>query len=490
LRRLGLRARVTAIFTVGALGLSSILAVVLFFTIRGLIIDGQLSALRSQAFANAEIVRETLPAGTGNVFLVLSSLEGTNSALYYQRGWFGTYFAGGPAGPQAAERQVPAGLVSLVLGGQPAEQTFATAGSPKYAIGLPIAGGSADYFEVFDLSSVQTTIHRLLLVLFIAALATTAGGAVVGRWAAGRSLRPLRDVADAARAIASGQLDTRLETEDVSDLAVLASSFNKMVDRLQDRFERDARFTSDVSHELRSPLTTLSASLSVLEGRSAELPERARLAVELAGAEVRRFQRMVSDLLEISRIDAGSTDLVLEEVSAGELVRRTAQTASASVAGTGTVASPGGTDERDAPGSGDGRALALPFPVVVPPEVEERHVLVDKRRIERVIANLIENANLYGGGVTSISVEDLPGAIRIAVQDDGPGIPVDERDRIFERFSRGTSGRRRGSSEGTGLGLALVSEHVRLHGGRVWVESSETGARFVVELPAEPKESP
>jgi two-component system, OmpR family, sensor histidine kinase MtrB len=461
LRRLGLRARVTAIFTVGALGLSSILAVVLFFTIRGLIIDGQLSALRSQAFANAEIVRESLPAGT--VFPVLSSLTDTNSALYYQGGWFGTYFAGGPAGPQAAERQVPAGLVSLVLGGQPAEQTFATAGSPKYAIGLPLAGGSADYFEVFDLSSVQTTIHRLLLVLFIAALATTAGGAVVGRWAAGRSLRPLRDVADAARAIASGQLDTRLETEDVSDLAVLASSFNKMVDRLQDRFERDARFTSDVSHELRSPLTTLAASLSVLEGRSAELPERARLAVELAGAEVRRFQRMVSDLLEISRIDAGSTDLVLEEVSVGELVRRTVRAASASVA---------------------------PFPLVVPPEVEERHVLVDKRRIERVIANLIENANLYGGGVTSISVEDLPGAIRIAVQDGGPGIPADEQDRIFERFSRGTTGQRRGSSEGTGLGLALVSEHVRLHGGRVWVESSETGARFVVELPAEPKESP
>lgn len=469
--RLGLRSRVTAIFTVGALGLSSILAVTLFFTIRGLILDGQVSALRSQAFANASIVHETLPAG--DVFAVLTSLKNTDTALYYKGGWFGTYFPGETKSPQAAESRVPAALISVVRSGQPAEQTFSASGSPHYAIGIPIAGGAADYFQVFDLTSVQTTIHRLLFALLVAAVATTLGGGIVGRWAAGRSLRPLREVADAARAIAGGELETRLETGDVSDLAVLASSFNRMVDRLQDRIERDARFTSDVSHELRSPLTTLSASLSVLEARSPELPERAQRAVELAGAEIRRFQRMVSDLLEISRLDAGSTDLVLDEVTVGELVRRTAQTASASLADSGSA--------------GDGRTSLPfpPFPVDIPAEVEDRRVLVDRRRIERIVANLIENANLYGNGVTRLSVEGRAGSVRIAIEDSGPGIADDERERIFERFSRGSAGRRRGSGEGTGLGLALVREHVRLHGGRVWVESPGTGARFVVELPAE-----
>jgi signal transduction histidine kinase len=462
LRKLGLRARVTAIFTIGALALSSILAVVLFFETRSLILNGQVDALRSQAIANAEIVRQTLEPG--DVYSVLSSLQSTDSALYYRGGWYGTYFTGETAIPLAAEKKVPPALVSMVLSGHAGQQTFSAGGTPQYAIGIPIAGGAADYFEVFGLTSVQTTIHQLLGVLAIAALATTVGGAIVGRWAAGRSLRPLREVADAARAIAGGQLETRLETADVAELSVLASSFNRMVNRLQDRIERDARFTSDVSHELRSPLTTLSASLSVLEARSPELPERAQQAVELAGAEIRRFQRMVSDLLEISRLDAGSADLVLEEVTVGELVRRTAHTASATyspVSETSQAKGRRGRKER----------RGTPFPVIVPADVENRHVLVDKRRIERVIANLVENATLYGGGVTKVEVEGRPGAVRISVEDEGPGIPADERERIFERFSRGSSGRRRGTSEGTGLGLALVAEHVRLHGGRVWVES-------------------
>lgn len=513
LRRLGLRARVTAIFTVGALALSSILAAVLFFETRSLILNGQVSSLRAQAFANAKIVRTTLPA-TG-VYSVLSSLGTTDSVIFYEGGWFGTYFPGETSVPLAAEEKVPARLISLVLSGQAAQQIFNEGGSPHYAIGIPVAGGAAYYFQEFDLTSVQTTIHKLLGVLIIAAIATTVGGAIVGRWAAGRSLRPVREVADAARAIAGGQLETRLETADVAELSVLASSFNRMVDRLQDRIERDARFTSDVSHELRSPLTTLSASLSVLESRTAELPERAARAVDLAGAEIRRFQRMVSDLLEISRLDAGSADLVLEEVSVGELVRKTAQMASAAAYGDDRTG-PDGNRTSEAAGKDKDRDNNTPFPVIIPDEVEDRHVLVDKRRIERVIANLVENAALYGGGVTRVAVEGRPSAVRIAVEDSGPGIPTDERERIFERFSRGSSGRRRGSGEGTGLGLALVAEHVRLHGGRVWVESTPAleqptqhgpatsngaaqngkssssspmmGARFVIELPAEPKE--
>ena len=111
-------------------------------------------------------------------------------------------------------------------------------------------------------------------------------------------------------------------------------------------------------------------------------------------------------------------------------------------------------------------------------------ILVDKRRMERVVANLVENAAQYAGGATRLAVEPAKGAIRIVVADHGPGVAPSERERVFERFYRGQSAGQRGATNGTGLGLALVAEHVHLHGGTVWVEDG-TGAenRFVVELP-------
>jgi signal transduction histidine kinase len=114
-------------------------------------------------------------------------------------------------------------------------------------------------------------------------------------------------------------------------------------------------------------------------------------------------------------------------------------------------------------------------------------VSVDKRRIERVVANLVENASVYAGGVTRLAVEATGDTVRLIVEDAGPGVPAEGRERIFERFFRGSAAGRRGAGDGTGLGLALVAEHVHLHGGRVWVEDrSGGGSRFVVELPIRP----
>ena len=111
---------------------------------------------------------------------------------------------------------------------------------------------------------------------------------------------------------------------------------------------------------------------------------------------------------------------------------------------------------------------------------------VDKRRIERVVTNLVDNAEQYAGGVTRIAVEPGDGpAVRFVVVDRGPGVAPGERDRIFERFYRGQASGQRGVTNGTGLGLSLVAEHVRLHGGRVWAESGDDGEnRFVIELPS------
>jgi signal transduction histidine kinase len=111
--------------------------------------------------------------------------------------------------------------------------------------------------------------------------------------------------------------------------------------------------------------------------------------------------------------------------------------------------------------------------------------LVDKRRIERVVANLVANAEQYAGGVTRIGVEPSAGGVRLVVADRGPGVAPAERERVFERFYRGQVAGQRGATEGTGLGLSLVAEHVRLHGGSVWVEGGDDDGenRFVVELP-------
>jgi signal transduction histidine kinase len=323
----------------------------------------------------------------------------------------------------------------------------------------------------------------LALALGTAALVTTIAGAVVGRWASGRVLRPLAGISEAAVAIAGGELGTRVEAGDDADLKALASSFNRMAGNLQGRIEREARFTSDVSHELRSPLTTLSASVGVLETHRDELSPQAQRALTLLDADLARFRRMVDDLLEISRFDAGSAELSLDDVSPGELVRR-------AVASTVPIGE-------------DGNRQPVGFAVEVSPEVEPLRLRVDKRRFERIMANLVDNAGLYGDGVSRVVVEAGPGstafgperlrtepitAVRVAVEDHGPGVPDHARRHLFERFYRGRASGRRGSSEGTGLGLSLVAEHVRLHGGAVWIEDAPGGgARFVVELPLDPE---
>ncbi len=140
------------------------------------------------------------------------------------------------------------------------------------------------------------------------------------------------------------------------------------------------------------------------------------------------------------------------------------------------------------------------MPVLYDPSVAEVGVLVDKVRFFRAIDNLLANAANYAGGATAVEValhttddEEVIHTVRIAVEDSGAGVPEEERHVIFDRFSRGREGGNRGADSGTGLGLALVDEHIRLHNGRVWVDDradGEAGARFIMELPVIPGTTP
>ena len=309
---------------------------------------------------------------------------------------------------------------------------------------------------------IAETLDSLRIALFAAAAITLLVGLLLGILASERVVRPLAGAADAARAIAEGRLDTRLEPTDDPDLNALTESFNDMVARLQDRVERDARFASDVSHELRSPLMTLAASVEVMSSRRDELTERSQAALDLLVADVARFSGMVEDLLEISRYDAGAIRLNRDMLRVAELVQQ-------SVLASSMPRTALHIDER----------------------CSQTTLSGDRRRLARVVANLIDNARSHGGGAATVHVcpaEDSASHVWIAVEDRGDGVSSTDAPHIFERFARGAGSSKRGAGEGAGLGLALVREHVRLHGGRVWVEArrdGEPGARFVVELPCE-----
>jgi signal transduction histidine kinase len=239
------------------------------------------------------------------------------------------------------------------------------------------------------------------------------------------------------------------------DLAPLARAFNDTAETLQTRVERDARFAADVSHELRSPLTTMVNAMAVLDHRRGQLTGNARQALDLLSSDLTRFQHLVDDLLEISLADdSGSADKA-EPVDLGAVV--------------GEIA----------------RHYPIPAGAVVETTGRSMMILGDRRRLERAITNLVVNAQQHGGGLHQLSVR-AGGAdnVRIEVDDAGPGVPDEDKLRIFERFARGSPATRRSSDAGSGLGLALVAQHARDHGGHTWVEDCPTGgARFVIEIP-------
>jgi signal transduction histidine kinase len=444
---LGLRARVTLGFALVGLLVSLALAAITYTLARNYLLEQRDQVARQQAYVNANLVRDVLRSPTDDGPLAsVRTQSGGFALLNYQDRWF----------VQNARFQpdsLPAGLLSGVTSGETGFQRFDLDGEPYQGVGVYIAEADASYFESFPLTDLERTLGIIGTSLAIGATITTGVAALLGLWATRRLLRPVARVADAAEEIAGGGLDTRLDEESDPDLGRLVTSFNNMADAVQSRIEREARFASDVSHELRSPITALTAAVEVLDGRRTELPDRSRQALDVVVTQVRRFDQMVLDLLEISRLDAGALEVHTEDVLLGSLLHRIAA-----------------------------RTGHADVPVEVEPSLRDEPVPVDKRRLERIVTNLLGNAEVHGGGPIRVAVQPGPArTYRIAVEDAGPGVPTAERERIFERFARGASALHR---SGTGLGLALVAEHAALQGGRVWVEDRPGGgARFVVELP-------
>lgn len=444
MKTLGLRGRVILGFAFGALLLSMMLTVVTDVVSARYLVDQRERIASRQAVINGLFVEGHLERGDEELSTALEAARigaGTDAVLTSPDGSASTTIG-------LSAQDLPDALVTATEAGIPSVQRFREASAPSIAVGVPLTGGYS-YYEVSKLENLDTTLQTIIWAGIAAALLTTLLGAGLGWWAASRVLRPLNDVARAATRLASGDLEARAPTTTDPDLTAISSSFNAMAETLAGRIRRDAEFAADVSHELRSPLTTMTASASVLVSRRSELSPVAQEAVDLLVADIERFAQLLEDLLDLARdhepVDAQSlpvvdladvTLLVLDDRS--ELLTRRGDTG----------------------------------------------VHADRRRMTRVIANLVQNADMHGGGVTEVVVEEAGRSVRLSVIDTGPGVPPQDREAVFERFSRGTSTPSRASTMGTGLGLALVRDHVRAHGGACWYEDSPGGgACFVVEIP-------
>ena len=462
-RHLPLRIRAGVAFGLLSALLSVALSAGAYVLVRSSLMSEREATAERQAFTNARLLRARLDPIPEDMTELLASLQvgGSGDSLVRVDGqWFSSSV-------QTTSSEVPADLASTVDGGDAGMQVVDRFGTPALAVGVPIAAVDGQYFEISSLAEVEATLARLGRALAVAAVVATAIGGLLGAALSSVLLRPLRRFAVVAKQITGdGSADggasvvehgpggpARLDADGDADLQPLADSFNEMLDELDERIERERRFASDVSHEIRGPVAALASALSIIERRRDRLPDDVVPVVDALDEQVTAFNRLVLDLLEISRFDARTARLDTEPVDLRSLSERLLH-------------------ERGY------EAVAIDVDGV-------GLVQVDRRRFEQVLSNLLENAARYAGGATDLRIEGEEDRVRIRVEDRGPGVPPAERDAIFGRFQRGRAAEA-ADAPGSGLGLALSRQHVELHGGRMWVEDrAGGGASFVVELPCD-----
>ena len=444
----GLRARTSAGFAVLALLASAVLSIATYQLSRWYLLHQRESLATRQVMVDALVARNLVAASSGEAETVLASLTAQSNAravLHYAGDWYALVV-------ELDRRAIPDAFVERVERDGPSRQRVRVSGVPYVPVGVPLAGLDATYFEFVPLVEYERTLRTLLAALLAGATATTVGGALAGWWAARRVVRPLGEVSVTAKAIAEGDLRRRLDVRHDVDLEPVAEAFNEMAEALERRIERELRFTADVSHELRTPLTAMASAVSL--ARREQLSPRADFAVRILDEQVDHFRRLTLELLEISRLDVGIDLLHRERTDVAAIARRAVDDAGL-----------------------DPATLELRLG-------DDPWHDVDPARFERILANLLENAERYAGGATSVVVEREGPTLRLVVDDQGPGVAADEREAIFSRFHRGSAPQPSDRPKGTGLGLSLVDEHARLHGGRAFVtDAPGGGARFVVELP-------
>ncbi|MFF1278031.1 ATP-binding protein [Streptomyces marokkonensis] len=352
-------------------------------------------------------------------------------------------------------------------------QRISTDGRPYLVVGMPITyddgegprlSGVAMYLVVSQTTE-QGYVDAIVSAIEHATVVALGLAVVLALLASNGVLRPVRALRRATGRMAEGHLDVRLAVRGSDELADLSQSFNHMAKALElsvaesHRLEAQARrFVADVSHELRTPLAAMSAVTDVLDGNALHVNRDTGEALRFISEGTTRLNRLVNDLMEISRFDAGVAELSLDDIDLIELVQHTLTTR----------------------GWQDRVTTRLPPSGVL-------RTRLDPRRIDVVMANLIGNALRHGAPPVQLAIDvseeqaQAPWVI-IQVTDNGPGIVEDAMPHIFERFYKADTTRVR--SESSGLGLAITAENVRLHGGLISASNlASSGAAFTVKLP-------
>ena len=434
-------------FALGALVLSTALATGTYAAARHLLVEQRERTALRQAYADAALVRDKLLTSGAQVSEVLGSISPPAGAVMYVHRsgrWYSSSLdRPGDELTVAVRPQVRGGEVTLAW----SELTEPHA----IVIGIPLPAVQSEYYEVSVAEELRDTLQALAAALAVCATLTTLAGALLGRAASRRVLAPLGEVTNAAVKVSVGDMATRLgETRD-PDLYALVGAFNHMVDALHERMKQDERFAADVGHELRTPVTTLTTSLSLLQ-HTEGLSHQASVAVQLMGDELIRFRRVLEDLLALGQLDARARESAVTTTGARALV-------------THALSSSGRSPDLLQETSG------LP----------EQQVRVDRRQMVRALTNLFENADLHGGGLTGVRIVGGPDHVDIHVEDQGPGVRPQDAERVFDRFAR-AGGAKAGT--GSGLGLSIVAQTARNHGGAVWcAQRRDRGADFTVRLP-------
>ncbi|MER6349110.1 HAMP domain-containing sensor histidine kinase [Streptomyces sp. NPDC001595] len=340
-------------------------------------------------------------------------------------------------------------------------------GTPYLVAGTRVIGGGPTGYMLKSLEPEAKDLNSLAWSLGIATGLALIGSALLAQAAATTVLKPVHRLGVAARRLGEGKLDTRLRVSGTDELADLSRTFNNaaaaLEKRVADMAARDdasRRFVADMSHELRTPLTAITAVTEVLEEElefeGGGIDPMIEPAVRLVVSETRRLNDLVENLMEVTRFDAGTARLVLDDVDLADQI-------------TACI---------------DARAW---LDAVELDAERGIHARLDPRRLDVILANLIGNALKHGGSPVRVSVRAEDDSVVIAVRDHGPGIPQDVLPHVFDRFYKASASRPR--SEGSGLGLSIALENAHIHGGEITAANSpEGGAVFTLRLPRDSSE--
>ena len=470
--------RIMAVVLAAILLLTAVLTGLGVMTLRSRQIDTRLEALRKEAREIAYLASQSSSSG-------FSYLFGQDSVLTQYLNWKASqvYDDFGAAilvvdrsgrvrdNIRSAYAEDPAFVASLngreltealakVRGGEEIDVRQEVDGNPTFTVGVPFVQNGVVLGAVLIQTPAQViegNVAEVVLPALIVALAAllVAGGGIF--LLVRRVMRPLRELTSASRAMSEGDFAVRVQTADMPEIAELSGAFNTMADKLSTVESQRREFVANVSHELRSPITSISGFIEGLEDGTIPAEEHPKY-LAIVGDETRRLTKLIGDLLALSRLERDDAALSLTDFDVCEMLRRV------------VIRRVSDLEKRR-------MELVCDF------ADEPCMVRADADRIEQVVINLLDNAIKFTpeGGTITLSTAESHGLCTVTVADNGIGVTPEDRPRVFDRFF--TADRAHTAGKGTGLGLSICQRIMEMHGQSIRLLDTEEGAAFAFTLP-------